>query len=286
MRRKKITLSLSLLALSIVLVGSYALFMPRKATSPAPEQSQYEEVIDESEPPLEIEPAKPALIDVQPLIDDWAKGRRGTYGIVVYDLENEQIIGQANKNEVFFAASLYKLYVAYEGYLAIQNGDHKLNDPYLNGFTREECLDKMIRESDSPCAEKLWVELGKTQLNDTLRTYGLTNTSMTNITTTAGDINTMLVRIWNTNELKDTYKDLMLTSMKNQIYQDALAQSFDSAIFYDKVGFRGYDEYHDIGILSLPNGRHYAVSMLTDEIGTRGMQEFGDMLIKKLNAPN
>ena len=284
MRHKKLIAG----AVGIIVIGvaitAYLLFMPKTAESPsvAPQPS---EPAAEPEPQSTKEPpTPPELLNAQPVIDEWAKNRRGRYSVVVYDLENEKTIGGANKNEVYFAASLYKLYVAYEGYLAVQRGDYNLNDPFLGEYTVEDCLDKMIRESHSPCAEKMWVELGKEELNQKLQTYGLKNTSMTNIVTSAQDATLQLARLWNNQELKSEYKDLLFNSMKKQIYRDALAKSFDSkATFYDKVGFRDYDEYHDVGILSLPNGRHYVVSVLTDEVGTTGIRDLGDALISFLN---
>src|SRR5690606_24669257 len=88
------------------------------------------------------EEEKPPQYDVQPLIDAWAAQQSGKASVVVYDLENDMVIGSLNPDEVYFAASIYKLYVAYEGYLALQRGTHDPSEIHVAGQTRAECLDK------------------------------------------------------------------------------------------------------------------------------------------------
>lgn len=282
MRHKRIIIFLSFVLLCVFIVTIYLLFAPEKATSPAelPNTTQEEEARKEAS-----EEQPPEVINVQPIIDDWGSKKSGQYSIVVYDIANEEFIGTYKPDEVYFAASIYKLYVAYEGYLAVQRGEYELNQDYLFGQTFEECLDLMLRESDSPCAEKLWNELGKEATTEKLKSYGITNTSMTAITTSAGDAATLLIRLAQNEELEDTYKRRMFTSMKNQIYRDALAESFSEATFYDKVGFRELNEYHDVGILELPNQRRYVISLFTSGVGTQAIQELGNSLNAALNTP-
>ncbi len=274
--RRRVLILLGVIALATAIFIAYILLKPHKVTSPSLQTQTLEEV---TQPSI---PEKPALVDVQPIIDTWAAKQTGDYSVVVYDLENDQTIGAVNQDQIYFAASIYKLYVAYEGYLAAQRGDYDLQEIYLNGQSRGECLFKMIHESDSPCAEKLWVELGKSELTAKLETYGIKNTSMTAINTTAQDAALQLIRLWNNDELNEANKATMLKSMATQIYRDSLAKGFSSVTFYDKVGFNGFEEYHDVGILELPNGRHYVVSVLTSEVGTAAMTELGTKLLAAL----
>lgn len=280
MRRKKLFIGAVVVAIMLFGLGLYIVFTPHTATSPASDDENRQTNPAEEAVP---EPSYP-LIDVQPIIDTWIAKQSGSASIVVYDLQNNQIIGEHNKSEVYFAASLYKLYVAYEGYLAEQRGDYQFDEPYLGSLTRGECIDLMIRESDSPCAEKLWVELGKSELTEKLRSYGINNTSMNNITTTAEDANLQLIRLWQHSEISEGSKASMLKSMANQIYRDALAKSFAGVTFYDKVGFRDYDEYHDAGIVELPDGRAYVVSLLTDGVGSVAMADLGAQILTKLTS--
>ncbi|MDZ7785922.1 MAG: serine hydrolase [Candidatus Saccharibacteria bacterium] len=281
MRSHKLLIGLGMIALSIIFFVVYLLFAPETAESPRQSAEQTRQAPEEEPEP---EPEPPRLLNAQPVIDAWGEQQSGTYSIVVYDLENEEVIGTHNEDEVYFAASLYKLYVAYEGYLALQRGEYQASEPYQSGNTFGQCLDKMLRESDSPCAEKLWNELGKADTTAQLESYGINDTSMTAITTTAEDAATMLTRIWHGEELSAANKQKLLASLENQIYRDALAEGFKRGTFYNKVGFRGSNEYHDVGILELSNGRHYVVSVLTDGVGPRAMADLAGQLYERLDV--
>jgi len=218
-------------------------------------------------------------------LDEWSQSINGRAGVVVTDVYDGSVLATFDPDQQFFAASIYKLYVAYEGYKQIDEGAVDLNELYLNGFTRGECLDKMIRESDSPCAEKLWVELGKQETTDILRTYGMNNTSMTGITTTAADAAIMLSRIANGEGLSEQSQTLFLQSMKDQVFRDTLNKSFiePEYVVYNKIGFNELQEYHDVAIIELPEtDRKLVISVMTDGVGTSNIVRLGEMLKKAI----
>lgn len=223
------------------------------------------------------------LIDLQPTVDEWAAKQSGTASVVIYDLANKKNIASLNPGEQYFAASIYKLYVAYEGYRKVDNGEFKPDEIYLNGWSRGKCLDQMIRTSHSPCAEKMWVELGKESTTEVLTSYGLKNTSMTGLYTSAQDAALVLARIENAVGISAASRIAFLDSMLNQIYRDGLPKGFAGSKFYDKVGFRETVEYHDVGILELAGGRKYVVSVLTKNTGTRQISALADAIQDKLN---
>lgn len=283
MWRRKLLIAIGLTALVLLGYAVYLLFAPDEVSSPPSVQQTVQPQPNNSP---KTEPEKPTLVDVQPVIDAWAKNQNGSYSVVVYDLDNEQIVAKVNKDKVYFAASIYKLYVAYEGYLAAQHGEYALDELYLNGQTRGECLDKMIRESDSPCAEKLWNELGKEATTQKLKTYGITETSMTGITTTAQDTATLLARIWNGEKLSEENKQKFLDSMKTQPdrYRRGLPSGFPAnTTVYNKVGWNLDQEWHDTAIISLPNNRNYVVTVFTENVGLSNVRELGADLFAALN---
>lgn len=240
---------------------------------PVAVQTPTAEVAEPEAPIVEPQAVAQPDFDKQAIKDalaDWTSSHSGTYAVVITD-KSGKVIAEQTPDKSFFAASLYKLYVAYEGYRNIDDGTHKLNDPYLSGWTRQECLDKMIRESHSPCAEKLWVELGKDSLDAKMKTYGLTNTSMTSITTSAHDAAVMLARIEQGQGLKPESRKKFLASMEGNIYDDALKKGFANQTVYDKVGFREKIEYHDVGIIKFDDDRVLIVSVLTQNVGTQNI---------------
>ena len=230
-----------------------------------------------AEPPLVEEQSEPSFeaAELQVALDEWSKTVGGAASVTVMTPEGE-VLAELNKDEVFFAASIYKLYVAYYGYRQVDDGAVDVDASYTGGHTRGECLDLMIRESDSPCAEKLWAELGKAELTAALEQIGITNTSMTAITTTSHDAALMLARIARGEGLSEGSQALFLDSMKNQVYRDALNKGFSDAVtIYNKIGFREQDEYHDVAIVEFSDGRQLTVSVLTSSVGTRGIADLG-----------
>jgi beta-lactamase class A len=217
--------------------------------------------------------------DFQEIIDDWVNSAGGNSSVVVADSEGE-VLASVKPDQIYFAASIYKLYVAYAGYQQVDNGEVDPDENYLNGNTRSECLDLMIRDSDSPCAEKLWNELGKETLTAELETYGIENTSMSAVTTSASDAAILLTRIARGEGLSESSRAAYLDSMKEQdeLYRRGLPSGFDSLTVYNKVGWNELVEWHDTAIIDIPDGRQVIVSVCTENVGYRKIAELGKSL--------
>lgn len=228
----------------------------------------------------ETEAPKPIFdtASLQAGLDTWNTQSPGNKSVVVMSLDGT-VLASVNKDQTFFAASIYKLYVAYFGYKQIEAGQADPQQQYINGHTRSQCLDLMIRESDSPCAEKMWAELGKPQLTEKLSQIGITNTSMSNISTTAIDAATMMAFIARGEGLTPASQASFLESAREQIYRDALNKGFSANVtVYNKVGFKELVEYHDVAIVELKDGRKFIVSVLTESVGTKRIAELGQRL--------
>jgi beta-lactamase class A len=222
--------------------------------------------------------------ELQSIIDNWVVEVGGTSSVVISDIDNN-ILAAHRSDEVYFAASIYKLYVAYAGYQQVDAGLVDPNELYVNGNTRAECLDLMIRDSDSPCAEKLWNEIGKIELNNQLKTYGIINTSMTGITTTAADAAIMLSRIERGEGLSDESRVAYLSSMKDQdaLYRRGLPSGFSNAIVYNKVGWNELKEWHDTAIVEFPDGQKLIVSVFTENVGYSNISKLGSTIESALS---
>lgn len=269
-----------LLFLLLLLFAFFYFFIASKLDDPvkvnSTEITTEEQTLEESQPSKfdEMEKAK-----IQEAVKDWASGIDGTYSVVVLDADGE-VIDSIDPDQVYFAASIYKIYVAYAGYQQIDAGLVDPEELYINGNTRAECLDLMIRDSDSPCAEKLWNEYGKEKLTSELETYGIENTSMSGVTTTAEDAAILLLRVANGEGLSETSKAAYLDSMKYQddLYRRGLPTGFDSLTVYNKVGWNELVEWHDAAIIELPDGRQLVVSVFTENVGYRKIAELGNTL--------
>lgn len=217
---------------------------------------------------------------LQAVLDTWYStiSSEDSASVVLMD-EDKNVLASVNPDEVYFTASIYKLFVAYEGYRAIDSGEYKLDEVYLGSSIRAECLDLMIRESDSPCAEKLWNELGKEDLTETIESYGIEDTSLVGLSTTALDSALITARIMQGEGLSESSKSAFHESMKTQIFRDTLNKGFsEKIVVYNKIGFNQQLEYHDVGFIELTDGRKLVVSVLTSGVGTKKIAELATAL--------
>ena len=109
-----------LLALALVIIGVIiAVWLnARQASAPEPVSDSAQQSPSQSEQAPAYTP-----INLQPIVEAWDTGQAATYGIVVYDVTAKKTIASTLPDEKFFAASLYKMFVAYLSLLDIQNGD-------------------------------------------------------------------------------------------------------------------------------------------------------------------
>lgn len=278
-RRNQTLLSVILL-LVLLLAGGSVWYLtygsrdkPAETSSPKPA---------ETSTPTQDEAEKPSFdsLSLQAAVDDWVSEQNGTSSVIVAD-EEGNIVAAYNGDQVYFAASLYKLFVAYEGYRQIDAGDVDADEVYLNGNTRAECLDLMIRESNSPCGEKMLAELGGLKLTNQLREYDITNTSMVSISTTARDSAVILARVARGEGLSQTSRADYLDSMKDQpdIYRRGLPSGFsDKLTVYNKVGWNELVEWHDAAIVELADGRNVIITALTKNVGSANVADLATRL--------
>ena len=277
LKLKWLILGFALVAIAAVLV---ILFESGSSNTRNTANSSNKSKTDTKKPRSEL-----PVIDLQPTVDAWAAKQSGTASVVVVDLANDKVVASHNANRQYFAASIYKLYVAYVGYQKVADGTYSLSDPYLSGYTRGECLDAMIRDSYSPCGEKMWNELGREDLTAKMRAYGLKDTSLTGLTTSAKDASIILKKLFNGDDLTQKYRKLYLGSMKTQpaLYRRGLPSGFNKSVVYNKVGWNGLVEWHDAAIVTLSNGRSYIVSVLTKNIGSKNIVSLARAIENKLS---
>ena len=217
---------------------------------------------------------------LQNVVEEWASPKltgSTRASVVLMDEEGQLIVGFKIDSE-YFAASIYKLFVAYEGYRQVDANEVNKDESYQGGRTRIECLDVMLRDSDSPCVEKLWDELGKQNLTDTLIAYGIDNTSMTGLSTTAEDAGKMLAKISKGDGLSENSRSLYLSSMETQdaLYRRGFPSGFSNGVtVYNKVGWNEQKEWHDVGIIKTSDGRKLIYAVMTEGVGSKQIAELG-----------
>lgn len=212
---------------------------------------------------------KPPLVNLQPVVDTWLAKQPADFGIVVYDPANKQVVASHNPGKKYFAASLYKIFVAYLALKDFQTGAQDPNQILTGGFTRKECVDKMIRESHSPCGEAMMADIGQANLKTRVNEMGIKNTVFAGITTTAQDSALILQHILEMKDLNAENTAFLKDAMRvqDQKYRNGLAKGAPQATWETKVGWNEQYNYHDIGIMTLPSGRQYVVVILSQNNG-------------------
>ena len=245
----------------------------------------------------ETEPILPDKIDLQPIVDKWASTTGGNRSVLIYDLDRDEYAAKYNENEDYNTASLYKLFVVYEGCRRLENGtwqaDERVN--YL-GQTVLECLDLAIRESNSTCAEPLWAKIGHAELDNIIKTdFGILNSKISSLVSNPKDILAIMKIFYEHKDLKnEDYIAKMKDSFLNQPitqynWRQGLPSGFsDKTKVYNKVGWaynaaKGYwDIYHDAAIIETESGRHFIVVVMTNRVSYITIKNLGTEIEKAL----
>ena len=259
-----------------------------------PVATEEDEDISVTEESSATEDFAPEKIDFQTTIDDWVAKVNGNKSILIYDLDRSEIAGEYNIHEDYNTASLYKLFVVYEGYLRVQSGEWDRNEPAgSTGYTILECLDLSIRESYSPCAETLWTKIGHQELDEIIISkFGIMDSNISNLTSNANDIMKMMQIFYNHEGIIDEdlvaqMKDSFLNQPETTYdWRRGLPSGFARAKVYDKVGWEynpsGYwNIYHDAAIVEFPEeNRHFIVVVMTNKIDFTQIRELGAAIEK------
>lgn len=293
-RSETIAIYLIIIAFTVISGGVFLLNPDNNAS--APEIAVKTEVEEEKEKEVAEPPETPKIpeaIGFQSVVDSWAGSVGGNKSVVVYDLDRDEISAEYNAHEDYNTASLYKLFVVYEGYRRVFNGTWS-GEAFAGstGRTILECLDLAIRESNSPCAEALWNMIGHTELDNIVRSdFLITDSNISNLISNASDIAKMLKNFYKHKEIADeTLVAKMMDSFLNQPittynWRQGFPSGFSRARVYNKVGWDynpngGYwNIYHDAAIVEFPEeNRHFIVVVMTNRVPFQKIKEFGTLL--------
>jgi beta-lactamase class A len=154
-------------------------------------------------------------------------------------------------------ASTYKLFVGYSALKRVDDGSMHLADQ-VNGTTLDDCIQKMIVQSDNECAIALGEMIGWNTIVDDGKAIGANELDWTDDAHgSVSDCVALLGALANNEVLSQTSRDYYLDLMKNQIYRQGIpaGTQFDVA---DKVGFLGA-QLNDAAIVYSPNLTHVLV---------------------------
>jgi beta-lactamase class A len=165
----------------------------------------------------------------------------GVYGLSVVRLSNGYSYG-VNDKEEFTAASLMKLPVMAALFAESEKGNVDLDSKYtlqatdkvggsgsLYGkpvgyeITYRNILALMGKQSDNTAFRIARNKLGDATINDYIKRYGMTHTSLDENTTTPQDIAQFYEGLWTNNIISKRHRDELLDNLTDTIYEAWLA---------------------------------------------------------------
>lgn len=253
--QKIIVISLCVI-LGVILVALGIVFIPKLFQKP----SEPVTTTATTEAPVEETPKTPEKIDLQYVVDSWlgTQSNRANSEILLYDIDNDAIVARHNEDTSMYIASIYKMFVVYEGYYRVDHGiwdgtaSVGLGNNYDgNPFSYNTCLDYAIRYSYSACAENLWSKIGHDSLQTIYNEKGFTNTNIQGITSSPSDLLKLYQMYWKHSDLSEASWEKIKDSMLNQSapnnayeimrqnWRRGFPSGFNTATVYDKVGWWG-----------------------------------------------
>lgn len=283
--RLLMTILVILIVAIVVLVA--LIFNTRTASELGEDTGSSNEV---STPDNKTSKSSPTKIDFQPVVDDWANSTSGDKSIAIFDLDRNELLASYNIDKQFDTASLYKLFVVYEGYRRVQSGEWSGDDPagQMNK-TILQCLDLAIRESNSTCAEAIWGMIGRKELDKIVHDeFKITHTDISALTSNANDITSIMKMFYQHKQITDDklveqLKDSFLNQPATEYdWRQGLPSGFEKANVYNKVGWdynpdeKRWNLYHDASIIEfLDDNRHFIVVVMTSHIAPNKIAELG-----------
>ena len=201
---------------------------------------------------------------ISALIQQFSQDNPGTYGVQYIEMNGKKRRAGHNESQKFITASTYKLYVAYSTLKRVESGKWKWNDQVVNGQNLSTCFDKMIANSDNPCAEALYSKIGYQAVINEARALGLNNTVLDRDgqKTSAGDLATFLGGVYSgTIDINADSRSRLINAMKRNVFRQGIPAGANGTVA-DKVGFLN-GLFHDASIVYSGRG-DYVLVVMTD----------------------
>jgi len=205
----------------------------------------------------------------------------GDYGIFIKNIFSGEEIG-VNKEKVFTAASLSKLFVAGSYYdylegdpvigdsvLRLQDRDrvggfgYLFNEPIGSEYYPDTLVEEMLSQSDNTAFSMMVRFLGINRISDFIKDNGFTNTSFENNTSTPHDMGLFLEKLYKKELFGEYYRDRMMDFMKDTAHEDRIPYylPLDVSVAHKIGNWTG--AYSDAGIVFGKSG-DYIIVIMTD----------------------
>ena len=191
-----------------------------------------------------------------------------TTAVALIDLSGQGVSNvDYNGDLQFTSASTYKLLVAYAMIYDVETGRRNWSSP-INGTTWENCLDRMIVDSDNTCPETYLAVNGHGSLTEIAHSLGLsdsTSFAVDDMRITANDLALFLQKLYQGELMSEENRDKLLSLMQQQRYREGIPTGIaDQGVVADKVGFL-YGLLNDAAIVQSGSGDYVLVILTNGE---------------------
>lgn len=237
----------------------------------------------------------PDAVDFSISVEPFTNSTNGKKSVIIYDLDRLEMAFEFNASEVYNTASLYKLFVVYEGYRRLERGDWNPDAMAgSTGHTIVQCLDLAIRESNSRCAETIWSMIGHKELDDIVKNdFKIDHSMISQLTSSPEDVLAIMKLFYyhpdfSSPELVARMLDSFLNQPKTEYdWRQGLPSGFSRAKVFNKVGWdynpngRYWNVYHDAAIVEFPEeNRHFIIIVMTSRVPYQKITELGSNIEK------
>ena len=183
----------------------------------------------------------PHRIDLQYLVDDWRRDQGITEesSVLIYDLNNSDIVGRFNDTKTFTDPNIVSLLIAYENYRRLNDGSFHLEDQInlknQTALSRQDCLNELFTSENPNYKDALRAELSDAVLNNLLAKMDLEHLKISgsNITLTATDYLKLIKFIYNSENLKSEKWDQFFAHLLVTGDHFALISGINKATIFD-----------------------------------------------------
>lgn len=231
-------------------------------------------------------------------IKEFLKEKKGTYGIYVYNLNDNQKYG-INEIKIFPAASINKVPVMIAFLSQLEKKLYSFDDKYNlksddiqdygtgnmryqelgTVYTYDKLLELSGKKSDNTAAHVIGNILGADNINKFIKVLGLQNTSIDNNETTAQDMGTLFVLAYKGEILKtENYKNKFFSYLTDTEFEDKIPAGVPEEIrVAHKIGnLEGV--FNDCGIVFAENP--YVLCILSKN----SSEEEGPLVLPQLSS--
>lgn len=221
---------------------------------------------------LGIKPDFTDLEGVRYSIELLLEGLQGEYGVYFYDMQAGQSLG-VREEVVFQAASVNKIPIMVSFYQEVEKGRLKEESIYVlkegdiqdygagslryqepgTKYKYGELIELMGKESDNTAAYVISNLVGQSRIQKALDDLGMENTLLEENTTTAKEMGSYLVEMYQAKLVKEGYGEKMLEALSDTAFEDRLPRGVPG---YIQVAHKTGNEvqvYNDCGIILSSN---------------------------------